>query len=272
MRDESGTKQSSSLRDGNVIPHPSSLILCLRDADELSRAAADEFLRLAEEAVQAKGEFRVALSGGSTPKRLYELLASDDAAYRMRLPWSEIRFFFGDERHVPPDHADSNFRMANEAMFAKSPVPGENVHRVKAEMPDAHEAADEYEQTMRRVFRLKDSELPRFDLILLGMGADGHTASLFPGSPALDERERFFVANPVAKFNTDRLTMTLPVINNAAVCLFLVAGSDKTETLRRVLDAGAQDATFPSQLVHPTNGELVWFVDEAAADSRSEMT
>ena len=235
-----------------------------KNADEVSRAAADELLRLAKDAVRKRGEFTVALSGGSTPKRLYGLLASDEAEYRAQLPWDKIQFFFGDERHVPPDHADSNFRMANEAMFAKSPVPEENIHRVKAELPKASEAADEYEQTMRRVFHLKDGEIPRFDLVLLGMGADGHTASLFPGSPALEEHERFFVANRVAKFNADRLTLTFPAINNAAVCLFLVAGGDKTETLARVLDAEAQEATYPSQLVRPMNGELIWLVDEAA--------
>lgn len=236
-----------------------------KNADEVSRAAADEFLRLAGEAIRADGAFSVALSGGSTPKRLYELLANERDVYREKLPWDKIQFFFGDERHVSPDHADSNFRMANEAMFAKSPVPEENVHRVRAELSDASEAADEYEQTLRNVFHLADAELPRFNLVLLGMGADGHTASLFPGTPALNERERLFVANPVAKFNADRLTLTLPVINNAAVCLFLVAGSDKTETLRRVLDDEAQDATFPSQLIRPMNGELTWLIDEAAA-------
>jgi 6-phosphogluconolactonase len=233
------------------------------DLNELGRAAASEFLQQAQRAVREKGIFSVALSGGSTPGSLYSLLA-DDPSFRTQLPWDKIHFFWGDERHVSPDHPESNYRMAYDAMLSKVPVPSENVHRIKAEGPDAQKVAGEYEETVRTFFRLRAGEFPRFDLVLLGMGADGHTASLFPGTEALDERRRLVVANWVEKFHTQRITMTLPVLNQAAFVLFLVSGGEKAETLRQVVAEEEPKDLFPSRLVRPTHGRLLWLVDRAA--------
>jgi 6-phosphogluconolactonase len=241
-------------------------IRVLSDPQELSRAAADEFVRLAEEATRARGLFSVALAGGSTPKMLYALLATD--AYHARVPWDNVHLFWGDERHVPPDHKDSNFRMTQETLLAKAPVPAANIHRVKSENPDARKAADEYERELRDFFtahRLLAGGLPRFDLVLLGMGPDGHTASLFPGTHAVREREHWVAAPWVDKFQTYRITLTPPVLNNAAYILFFVSGEEKAETLRIVLEGAEESDRYPSQVIHPANGTLRWLVDRAAA-------
>ena len=169
-------------------------IRILADGDDLCRVAAEEFVRLADEAVRARGRFTVALSGGSTPEALYRLLAAEDGGFRARVPWGQAHFFWGDERHVPPDHPDSNYRMAYEAMLSRVPVPPGNVHRIPAENPDAAEAAAEYAQTLRRFFDVAAGRFPRFDLILLGMGSDGHTASLFAGTDAVHDRTRLVAA------------------------------------------------------------------------------
>ncbi len=237
----------------------------LVDADEIARVAADEFVRHALEAVRMKGLFTVALSGGSTPKKLYSLLASEASSFRARLSWDKIHFFWGDERHVPPDHSDSNYRMVYEAMLSKVPVPLENVHRIKAENPDAGQAAADYERVLREFFRSETVQLPRFDLILLGMGPDGHTASLFPGTNAILENEHYVAANWVQKFNTYRITLTSLVLNNAACVVFLVAGEEKAETLRVVLHGPYQPERLPAQIIHPINGKLLWLIDQAAA-------
>jgi len=229
---------------------------------ELSQAAATEFVRQAKEAVQAKGVFTVSLSGGSTPKSLYTLLA-DDASLRAAVPWNQVHFFWGDERHVPPDHPESNYRMAHEAMLTKVPVPPANVHRIKGEYPQAGHAADEYEQTLREFFHPAAGQFPRFDLLLLGIGPDGHTASLFPGTAALHEQARLAVANWVDKFNAYRITLTLPVLNSAANIVFLVSGGEKAETLRAVLHG--EPGRLPAQLINPTRGTLLWLVDRQAA-------
>lgn len=241
-------------------------IQVLSEPQELSGAAADEFVRLAGEAIQARGLFTIALAGGSTPKMLYALLAGD--AYRSRVPWDKIHFFWGDERHVPPDHKDSNFRMTLENMLSKVTVPAGNVHRVKSENPDARKAADEYEKELRDFFtshKLLANSLPRFDLVLLGMGPDGHTASLFPGTHAIREHERWVAAPWVDKFQTYRITLTPPVINNSACILFFVSGDEKAETLRIVLEGAAETDRYPSQTIRPTNGTLRWLVDRTAA-------
>jgi 6-phosphogluconolactonase len=234
------------------------------DANELSREAAAEFVRQATAAVQSKNFFTVALSGGSTPRSLYSLLAND-AALRAQVPWDKIHFFWGDERHVPPDHADSNYRMAREAMLAIAPVPAAYMYRVEAEHPDANQVAAAYEQTLRKFFQIPAGQIPQFDLILLGMGPDGHTASLFPGTVALHEQTRLVVANWVEKFNSYRITFTLPLLNNAACVVFLVSGAEKAETLRLVLQDEEQPRRFPSQLVRPIQGRLLWLIDRAAA-------
>src|SRR5688572_26084546 len=196
-----------------------------RPAD-LFRAAAESFVQIAQHAVAASGRCSVVLTGGSTPKPLYALLAAD-AELRAALPLDSMHFFWGDERHVPPDHADSNFRMAHETMLSRLAPAAGHVHRISAEDPDAARAADEYERALRQFFRLEPGELPRFDLVLLGLGADAHTASLFPGTPALAEPTRIAVCNPVDKLGTERITLTAPAINNAAHVMFLVTGPDK---------------------------------------------
>jgi 6-phosphogluconolactonase len=227
---------------------------------DLFHAAAEEFVLAARAAIGAQGRFTVALSGGSTPKALYSLIASNYAEFA----WNRVFIFFGDERHVPPTDPDSNYRMANESLLTKIAIPAENVFRVPAENPDAAAAALQYETQIRRFFALKPGEFPRFDLILLGMGPDGHTASLFPDTTALDENSRLVVANWVAKFDTHRITFTLPVLNRAVEVMFLASGAEKADMVRHVL----QDKNFPqlpSQRVQPTEGKLLWLLDEAAA-------
>ena len=221
-----------------------------------------EFIAVAMEAVRSKGRCCVALCGGSTPRGLFTLLSKQP---QDSIPWKNIYFFWGDERHVPPDHPDSNYRMAFEAFLSKIPIPSENIFRVHAEEKDADTAARQYEQTLTTFFHLRAGEFPRFDLMLLGMGPDGHTASLFPGTRALHETTRLVVANWVDKFNVFRITMTLPVLNNSAYVLFLVSGHDKASVLRDVLKSPTED--LPASLVRPTSGRLVWMADREAASA-----
>ncbi|HSG81591.1 MAG TPA: 6-phosphogluconolactonase [Gemmatimonadota bacterium] len=230
-----------------------------QDPDAVARAAANEFARLAAARAEAAGTFNVALSGGSTPRRLFTLLAGEP--YAGQVPWTHVQFFWGDERTVPPGHPDSNYGMAREALLSRVPSPAANVHRIQGEL-DPDEAARAYESEIRHCFQLGAEQLPRFDLALLGMGADGHTASLFPGSPALREQRRLVVAPWVEKLETRRVTLTCPVFNNAAFILFLVTGADKAETLRAVLE-GPGDR-YPAQLIRPAQGELYWYIDSAA--------
>ena len=213
-----------------------------------------------------RNRFTIALSGGSTPKSLFTLLAT---SARSSLPWDRMFFFWGDERHVPPDDPGSNYRMANEAMLSKVPVPAGNVFRIPAENPDAAAAAASYEQTLRKFFALEAGQVPRFDLILLGMGPDGHTASLFPATAALRETSRLVVANWVEKLKTSRITLTLPVLNAAHCVAFLVSGTDKAAALHVVLETDAPGEQYPSKLVQPSDGKLIWFVDRAAASELS---
>lgn len=227
---------------------------------DLMRATAEAIALAAHEAVSDHGRFTWALAGGSTPRTVYELLASD--FYRERMPWSAIHFFWGDERHVPPDHPDSNYRMAREAMLDRVPVPAENVHRIPAEEPDAQRAAAEYEATLRSFFSLAPGEWPRFDLILLGLGKEGHTASLFPGGDAVRERERLVVAPWVEAQKTFRITLTPPVLNHARRAMFLVSGEEKAEALHAVLEGARQPELYPAQIVE---GNRLWMVDRAAA-------
>jgi 6-phosphogluconolactonase len=229
-------------------------------AADLFHAAAEEFVSVARAAIGAQGRFAVALSGGSTPKGLYSLLATNYSGFA----WSRVFLFFGDERHVPPTDPESNYRMVNESLLVKIAIPPENVFRVLAENPDADAAASNYETQLRRFFELKPGELPRFDLILLGVGPDGHTASLFPDSAALDEQSRLVVANWVEKFNSHRITFTFPVLDRAAEVMFLASGADKADMLHQVLE-GKNIPSFPSQRVQPTDGKLLWMLDEAAA-------
>ncbi|HEY2167998.1 MAG TPA: 6-phosphogluconolactonase [Candidatus Angelobacter sp.] len=229
----------------------------LPDSAALAQTAAQEFHRLAEAAVQELGRFSVALSGGNTPRTVYLLLASE----HKELPWDRIHIFFGDERHVPPDDPDSNFHMASESLLSKVPIPEKNVHRIHAEL-DAEAAAAEYDQQLVDFFHVSNNAWPRFDLIFLGIGEDGHTASLFPGSKALTETSRRVTANWVEKFKTFRITLTFPVLNNAAEVAFLVSGAGKAQILNQVLRPGA--SKYPAQSVQPENGRLLWLVDQDA--------
>jgi len=227
---------------------------------DLFHAAAEEFVRVGKAAIVERGRFTVALSGGSTPKSLYSLLAAEHAAF----DWERTFLFFGDERHVPPNHPDSNYRMVNETLLTKISIPNENVFRVRAENPDAAAASFDYENDLRRFFAVKPGEFPRFDLILLGMGPDGHTASLFPGSEGLREQSRMVIANWVEKFSTHRITFTFPELNRAAEAMFMASGPDKADMVRQVLE-GKNTPLYPSQLVQPSDGTLLWMLDEAAA-------
>jgi 6-phosphogluconolactonase len=234
------------------------------DAQALYREAAQEFLRRAQDAVRARGRFMVALSGGSTPRGLYSLLA-DDVSLARATPWDKVHFFWGDERQVPPDHSDSNFRMAWDALLSRVPVRCENIHRVRGENPDAAKAASDYEQSLRQVFGTSTSKVPRFDLILLGLGADGHTASLFAGTSALQEESDLVVCNWVEKLKTERITFTARLINHAAAVLMLVSGQDKAASLSAVLRGPHDPERFPAQLVMPHDGALIWLLDHSAA-------
>jgi 6-phosphogluconolactonase len=236
----------------------------VENAEAVSRAAAEMVVSLTLRQLMSKDFFAVTLSGGSTPKSMFATLAHD-AALRDRMPWDSVHLFWGDERHVPPDHPDSNYRMASEAMLSKVPVPVENIHRIRAENPDAGKAAEDYEQELRGFFKLEPGQLPAFDCVFLGMGPDGHTASLFPATKALHERKRLVVSNWVDKFQSFRITMTAPVLNNADMVIFLVSGEEKAEPLREVLEGEKQTDRFPSQLIEPTHGKLLWLVDRAAA-------
>lgn len=231
--------------------------------EALTAEAATEFLHLALEAVEQTGQFSVALAGGSTPKRLYQMLA-EKREFRERLPWNRIHFFWGDERHVPPGHADSNYRMAFEAMLSKVPVAKGQIHRIKTEDPDASHAARQYEELLRHRFQLKDDGWPRFNLVLLGLGSDGHTASLFPGTEVLNDQRRLVAAPWVEKFGAFRVTLTSRVFNEAQSVIFLVSGEDKAVALNAVLRGRFEPQRFPAQLIRPLNGRLLWLVDREA--------
>jgi 6-phosphogluconolactonase len=239
---------------------PPAEIRIVGTAQDLFQAAAAEFATRAREATGSRGRFSVALSGGSTPRGLYALLASGTVP---AIPWDKICFFWSDERHVPPDHPDSNYRMADEAMLSRVPLRPENVFRIHSEETDAGAGALAYEQTLRSFFALPPGEFPGFDLILLGLGPDGHTASLFPRSLALGESKRLVVANWVEEFKTDRITFTFPVLNQAACVMFLVSGGEKARILEDVLEH--PESNLPAQRVRPEEGRLIWLADRAAA-------
>jgi 6-phosphogluconolactonase len=231
------------------------------NAEGVARAAADSFADIATASISDEGRFSVALAGGSTPRRTYELLASPE--YRNRIPWAQVHIFFGDERTVPATHADSNYRMANEAMLSSLPIPEQNIHRMIGQ-GDAHANASLYESELQTFF--DGASWPRLNLVLLGMGDDGHTASLFPGTNALNEKDAWVTANWVEKFQAFRITLTAPAINHAANVIFLVAGSGKAKRLPEVLRGARDPLRLPAQLIQPVAGSLVWLVDKAAAE------
>jgi 6-phosphogluconolactonase len=232
-------------------------LLLYETPEELAEAAARDFATMTQEAMDERGRFAVALAGGSTPKATYEVLARD---YANELDWSRVHVFFGDERTVPPDHEDSNYRMAYETLLSHVPVG--SVHRMRGELPP-DEAAAAYEEELRAFFGQVD--VPRFDLILCGLGEDGHTLSLFPETAALDVNDRWVVANPVLKLGTTRLTLTIPVLNVSRAVTFVVAKESKAEALKEVLEGDANPRAYPAKLVRPESRDLTWMVDRAAA-------
>jgi 6-phosphogluconolactonase len=232
-------------------------IKVLPDVAGVAREAADVVVASAIEAIVSKGSFSLALSGGHTPEALYTLLSEEP--HRSAVDWAKVEIFFGDERCVPPDSPESNYGMARRTMLAKLPIPGDNVYRMRGEI-DPNEAAKEYGQMLKEKFG--DGGL---DLILLGMGPDGHTASLFPGTAALHETKHRCVANYVEKLQTWRVTMTAPFINRAREVMFLVTGADKAERVAEVLEGPRDPERLPSQLIAPEAGKLVWVLDALAA-------
>lgn len=235
----------------------------LTNQEAIAKRAAQEFVQAATSAVSEKGSFTVALSGGSTPKALYSLLAND-AALRAQIPWDKMSVYFGDERSVGPDHPDSNFRMATETMLSRVPLQADQVFRIKGEYKDTERAALEYELALRTGFKIDQRQFPRFDLVLLGMGNEGHTASLFPGTKALHETKRLVVRNWVGKLYTERITLTASVINNAARVIFMITGADKELALKGVLEGPFEPDQLPAQMIQPAKGKLLWLVDTIA--------
>lgn len=221
------------------------------DAPDLQQAVADAFCEVAKRACEQNDSFTVSLSGGSTPKKLYELLSKRD------LPWEKTHWFWGDERNVPHDHADSNYRMVREALLQHVPIPESNIHPVPVNMDDPATAAQEYDRTIRDHF---DGGMPAWDLALLGMGDDAHTASLFPDTDALQETQKVFVANWVEKFNAWRYTLTYPAINSGREIWFLISGANKRDALTAVCGDVQDSQQYPSQLIRPT----CWHITEDA--------
>jgi 6-phosphogluconolactonase len=249
--------------------HGATRVMIANDRDELARVAAEQLARFAARAVAARGRFTLALAGGSTPRDLYHRLAEEPLLSAM--PWSGVHLFWGDERSVPPDHEESNFRMVREALLDASPrppIPAENIHRIATELPDPAEAAARYEADLRAFFGLEGTETPRFDLVLLGLGTDGHTASLFPGTGAVSIADRLCFSLWVERLATHRVTLSLPVFLAARSVAFLAAGKDKAEKVAAILGEDAPQLPadeLPAAAVRPTMGELTWWLDRDAA-------
>lgn len=234
-----------------------------KDIGSLNIAAAEIFVAAAAQAISERGRFLVALSGGSTPAGLYRLLA--DKPYLERVDWAKAFIFWGDERCVPPDDEGSNYHQAYETLLQHVPIPEANIRRIKGELEPA-EASDDYAQTLKR-FAAPGLDWPRFDLVLLGMGADGHTASLFPGSQVEATSPTLPVTAHYQGRPAQRVTLTPPMFNSARVVLFLVTGADKAETMSRVLSDISMPEQYPAQRIHPADGQVIWLVDEAAGNN-----
>jgi 6-phosphogluconolactonase len=234
------------------------------DGAALAQRAARHFVEMASEAVARHGQARVAISGGSTPKAAFNLLADPRQPWRERMPWDKLELYWVDERTVPPDSTESNYRMTREALLDHAPLRPEQVHRMEGEL-EPEVAAARYESMLRNDFRLEGAESPRFDLIELGMGDDGHTASLFPHTEAIHALGRLVIANQVPQKETWRITLTWPVINNASSVFFLIGGADKAKVLRDVFMGERDPERLPSQLIWPTSGILTLFLDKDAA-------
>lgn len=233
-------------------------------AADVALAAAKLFADTVSSVVASRGLARVAISGGSTPKSMFELLADPSQPFLTAIPWSNLQLFWVDERCVPPTDPDSNYRMTSEAMLTKIPLPAENIHRMEGEL-DPEEASWRYEAEIRNTFRLEGAETPTFDLILLGLGPDGHTASLFPDTEGLNEMSRICMANHVPQKDTWRLTLTWPVITQGRLVAFLVEGAEKAEVVGTVFTGAYDPETYPAQLIRPANGKLTLLLDAAAA-------
>src|SRR6185312_8623021 len=231
---------------------------------ETAEAAAQLFTRAATESVEKRGRARIAISGGTTPKAMFALLADPAQPFLKQIPWDKLDLYWVDERSVPPTHADSNYRMTNEALLSKVPLPPENIHRMEGEL-DPEVAAARYESVIRNSFKLEGAETPTFDLILLGMGDDGHTASLFPHTEAINDLTDIATANRVPQKDTWRITLTWPVINQGREVAFLIEGEAKAQVLHDVLLGPYQPDTFPSQIIRPASGRLTLLLDSAAA-------
>ena len=232
------------------------------DLDQLSMAVGQEIADLSNAANQKGRPFSIALSGGSTPKRLYEKLAQPPLVDT--ISWGGVKIFFGDERSVPPDDTQSNFLMAKTALFDQLPIPSENIHRIQGELKDHHQAATLYQEALSESLDRNEQGIPIFDLVLLGIGTDGHIASLFPGTPLLSETKKYVGAVYVPKLHTWRLSITYPVINNAKNIFILAAGEDKQSILKNVLSNGHQEPIYPVQRIQP-RGQLTWYLDKKAA-------
>ncbi|MDD9820943.1 MAG: 6-phosphogluconolactonase [Nitrospira sp.] len=248
---------SSSQQDIRIYPTTAALM----------EAAARHFVQQARQAIETRDTLTLALAGGSTPKSLYALLAAPP--FRTQLDWTRVHFFWGDERHVPPDHQDSNYRMARESLLNYLPVAPDHIHRVPSEIPDARTAADRYEDMIRRHFDVLAPGVPRFDCVLLGMGPDGHTASLFPGTQAAHEQHRLVAAPWVDTLQTSRITCTPALLNHARHVTFLVQGQHKAHMLRSALEGPLQPDLCPASSIRPQSGTLTWFVDQEAASELS---
>jgi len=235
-------------------------IIYCKGPEDISLRAADRLAVLAKEAIRTKGRFTLSLAGGSTPKLLYRLLSSEK--YSRKIPWDKVHLFWGDERCVPPGHPDSNYRMVFETLLAAIDIPAENVHPIRGEMGEAGVA--DYEKTLKMNFRVDGPAFPCFDLVLLGMGDDGHTASLFPGTPALSEGKAWVSKVFVERLKSMRISLTPPVINNAAEILLLVSGEGKAPALKEVLEGPFDPCRYPAQILLRAKGKVTWLIDEAA--------
>jgi len=241
-------------------------IIILEDFEKLAEEAAVQFIKLARQSIECRGIFSVALAGGSTPRNCYKLLAGE--AFQRKISWKYVHLFWGDERNVPYNHSDSNYQMVREELLDKITIPSKNIHPFPTDL-NPEEAAESYENELCRYFNLQLGQFPGFDLILLGMGTDGHTASLFPNTMALKEKKRLAIANYVEVLNAYRLTLTVPLINNSRTVIFLVSGDSKAEILNQVLNQSGDSVLYPCQLIKPESGRLIFLIDKPAAKAIS---
>jgi len=238
-----------------------------QDLDSLCHGIADAVVSVANEAYQKRGIFSLALSGGSTPRTLYQILST--GSYITSIPWSHTHVFFGDERTVPPDHPDSNFNMANEALLKHVPIPDTHIHRMRGETVKPLLAAEDYSELLNRYSAKSEHGIPQLDLVLLGLGPDGHIASLFPDTEILEQKDKWVDAVYVNKLNTWRISLTFPVLNAAHHTFLLVSGDSKAEILTQVIDNQTSSSAYPVQRLNP-QGQLEWYFDEAAAKNIKE--